>query len=228
MRPLDPLLLGSFPAPPTHIPRTPTSPNPPPSRPPSSPLPPLPAHVHVPAPTVDSLAAIDVRDILRAASAFDDESGDSRQAALPPLARALSVADPIDPQTMSSSRRTIFSPSSPPRSPSPDIPAILSATPRPRANSLHKSKFKAANLPYGAYRHPDPVPSDDDDYDARSWIDYDDFARPDEESRLSELERHLEGFDSDASDSSLDLHTPLPCVAVLFITRHLNIDTGTS
>lgn len=39
---LDPLLIQSFPAPPTHIPPTPTSPNPPPSRPPSVPLPPLP------------------------------------------------------------------------------------------------------------------------------------------------------------------------------------------
>ncbi|KAG5634705.1 hypothetical protein H0H81_001052 [Sphagnurus paluster] len=42
MRPLDPLLIGSFPAPPTHIPTTPTSPNPPLSRPPSTPLPPVP------------------------------------------------------------------------------------------------------------------------------------------------------------------------------------------
>ncbi|RDB30208.1 hypothetical protein Hypma_010449 [Hypsizygus marmoreus] len=42
MRPLDPLLIQSFPAPPTHIPVTPTSPNPPPSRPPSTPLPPVP------------------------------------------------------------------------------------------------------------------------------------------------------------------------------------------
>ena len=39
---LDPLLIQSFPAPPTYIPPTPTSPNPPPSRPPSVPLPPLP------------------------------------------------------------------------------------------------------------------------------------------------------------------------------------------
>ncbi|KAF8875436.1 hypothetical protein BD779DRAFT_212315 [Infundibulicybe gibba] len=37
-----PLLLESFPSPPTHIPPTPTSLNPPPSRPPSVPLPPVP------------------------------------------------------------------------------------------------------------------------------------------------------------------------------------------
>ncbi|KAF9463184.1 hypothetical protein BDZ94DRAFT_1321935 [Collybia nuda] len=41
-RPLDPILIGSFPSPPTHIPPTPTTPNPPPSRPPSAPLPPVP------------------------------------------------------------------------------------------------------------------------------------------------------------------------------------------
>ncbi|KAG6874857.1 hypothetical protein C0992_006234 [Termitomyces sp. T32_za158] len=149
-RPLDPLLLGSFPAPPTHIPRTPTSPNPPPSRPPSSPLPPLP--------------------------------------------RALSIADPIDPR---SARSTVFSPSSPPRSHSPDIPAIISATPRPRPHARR------------VHRHLDAPPSDDDD--TRSWIDYDDCGRPlPRKDAFADLERHLDGFDSDASDSSLDLHTPLP------------------
>ncbi|KAG6881346.1 hypothetical protein C0993_001867 [Termitomyces sp. T159_Od127] len=56
----------------------------------------------------------------------------------------------------------------------------------------------------------DALPSDDDD--TRSWIDYDDFGRPLPKSATAEDRRFsgLEGFDSDASDSSIDLHTPLP------------------
>ena len=126
MRPLDPLLLGSFPAPPTHIPLTPTSPNPPPSRPPSSPLPPLPT-----------------------------------------------------------------------RTPSPDIPTIISATPRVKQRTSQC-----------LYR-----PASDDD-DTRSWIDHDDFGRP---LHIADLE----GFDSDDSDSSLGLHTPLPSVSLCCSSIHI-------
>ncbi|KAG6901171.1 hypothetical protein C0995_016084 [Termitomyces sp. Mi166 len=256
MRPLDSLLLGSFPAPPTHIPASPASANPPPSRPPSSPLPPLPARRRDHRPN-ESISSIDVRDILQAATWSDDDDArlpllqaatwsDDDDARLPPRARALSVADPIDPQTtiprsftFPSPRRTVFSPSSPPRSPSPDIPAIISATPRPRASSLHKSKHPprrvsqglpylalTASSPYGLYRHSDAMdtPTSDDD-DTRSWIDHDEFGHPlppppkskpvndwspEEERRFAQLERQLEASDSDASDSSLDLHTPLP------------------
>ncbi|KAG6825090.1 hypothetical protein H0H93_001191, partial [Arthromyces matolae] len=104
MRPLDPLLLGSFPAPPTHIPITPTSPNPPPSRPPSTPLPPTPGpsrftssshrHHHR---ANESISSIDVRDILNATSTDDAESesgsdfddDDDKLSALPPLARSI-------------------------------------------------------------------------------------------------------------------------------------------
>ncbi|KAG5350930.1 hypothetical protein C0989_008616 [Termitomyces sp. Mn162] len=115
--------------------------------------------------------------------------------------------------------RTVFS-----RPSSPDIAAIISATPRPRSNSKPAVRRRMSQgLPYLAATsciHSDPMESDDDD--ARSWIDHDDFGRPlpkpkpatnwspEEESRFAALERQLEGSDSDASDSSLDLHTPLP------------------
>ncbi|KAG6907195.1 hypothetical protein DXG01_010008 [Tephrocybe rancida] len=237
MRPLDPLLLGSFPAPPTHIPLTPTSPiNPPLTRPPSTPLPPVPGpsrrllrhnhHEH------DSISSINVRDILDAVTDDEDSVSDEMLSSLPPLARA-----------KHNSRSFIFPPNSP-RSASPDIPSILSATPRPRVHSLHKSKSKpsirrrasdgpiALSSPYsggGIYRprtHSLSSPASDDD-DTRSWIDHDEYGQPlplrqkvkptsdswsshTEDLHFAVLERQLEGSDSDGSDSSLDLHTPLP------------------
>ncbi|KAG6811428.1 hypothetical protein H0H92_007389 [Tricholoma furcatifolium] len=163
MVPLDPLLIGSFPAPPTHIPATPTSPNnnPPLSRPPSSPLPPLPGsssssrflfpprkpHHR----SNDSISEIDVRDILDADVTTDED--DDVLAALPPLSRTPRAASfPANVQATPSSaptpinkpKRSFTLPTpATARSASPDIPSIISSTPRPRATSLHKSKSRS-------------------------------------------------------------------------------------
>jgi hypothetical protein len=117
-RPLDPLIIGSFPAPPTHIPSTT---NPPPSRPPSVPLPPVPHHGHdsdddllhlalsgTTLPTKklrhvanESISSIDMRDLM-----FDDENiyADSLDPPLP--TNSPTLADPIDPQTLHLQIRT--------------------------------------------------------------------------------------------------------------------------
>lgn len=55
-----------------------------------------------------------------------------------------------------------------------------------------------------------------------------------EEKRVRQLERVLDGSGSDSDDSSLDLHTPLPCVAdfftwlgsLTFSHRHLMVRDG--
>ncbi|KAG6840277.1 hypothetical protein C0991_007765 [Blastosporella zonata] len=206
MRPLDPLLIGSFPAPPTHIPQTPTSPNPPLSRPPSTPLPPIPRlrRQH------ESISSIDMGDIL----ATSDDEDDDILFSLPPLSRTFAF---------------------PPRPSSPDIATIISATPRPRAHSLHKSKSRpsirrrASDGPYNMYHH-SPEASDDDD--TRSWIDHDEYGKPlptEEDIRFAKLERQLEASDSEGSDSSLDLHTPLPHLMMrhgLLSPRSKLINTG--
>ncbi|KAG6816615.1 hypothetical protein H0H87_004621 [Tephrocybe sp. NHM501043] len=195
MRPLDPVLIGSFPAPPTHIPVTPTSPscNPPLSRPPSTPLPPLPGVRR----GDESLAAIDVRALLE--SDDDDGDDDDLLAALPPLSRArahtLSVADPIDPQ----------------RSASPDIATILSTTPRPLLRRHPSSAYRRSHVSLAsALADMDAELAASDDDDTRSWIDHDEYGKPlppPPRDRFAALEPTS---DSEASDSSLDLHTPLP------------------
>lgn len=41
----------------------------------------------------------------------------------------------------------------------------------------------------------------------------------DDEKRISELEKELENSGSDSDDSSIDLHTPLPYVALLLLIQ---------
>ncbi|KAG5645862.1 hypothetical protein DXG03_005204 [Asterophora parasitica] len=339
MHPLDPLLIQSFPAPPSHIPATPTSPNPPPSLPPSAPLPPVPgpsrisghesllllstasrsrrserlslatdtsdpprsfrasyasSPPHSPAATNphqiafsiseegvlwddvpprrpahhaanDSISSIDMRDILNAT--LDDDDNDAAPTPMPrptpKPSRTLSLADPIDPHTIPPSpgpisrsftfptRKTLFQPAR--DTPSPDIGAIISNTPRP---VLRSRKSSSASLAKRADSPPPPLPTSelpyvtrygdspfgddarldlrhhmdvepDDDDDTRSWIDHDEYGKPiavalpgrkhkkpNNVDRWTSLERQLEGTDGSESDSSLDLHTPLPHLMV--------------
>lgn len=162
--------------------------------------------------------------------------------------------DPIDPQLH------IRNPSLPPRSFSPDIDTIISATPRPSRRSISRGRASTASTsslppspslskslsreikrrasegivtpakyrgrpwdPFSSYSEsavdrsaiPHTTVTDDD---TRSWIDPDEFRVVDPQSfaiddeereREARLERALEG-DGSESDSSLDIHTPLP------------------
>ncbi|KAF5384208.1 hypothetical protein D9615_003100 [Tricholomella constricta] len=182
----------------------------------------------------ESISDIDVRDILEAVLDVDDAHD---APALPRLRsaprsapRTLSVADPIDPHAMPTRsftfptpRKTIFHDDPPPRSsPSPDISTIISTTPRPVLRSRASSSASGPRssdlpyVPYGAYGIYGDEPAEDDD-DTRSWIDHDEYGKPLPPPRKDvweKLERQLEGSESDASDSSLDLHTPLPHLMV--------------
>ncbi|KAF8062544.1 hypothetical protein FPV67DRAFT_1673016 [Lyophyllum atratum] len=227
---------------------------------------------------------------------------------LPPRKHTLSLADPIDPHTIQAltgpiSRSLTFPPSASPRrtlfhedkdeplrsTPSPDIGAMLSKTPRPVLRSRVSSSASASSLgktprlelkrrasegvtrarstrrdprvsdptmrtsdrsselpyvtpyrrygdsPYGIYGDDELEDEAEDDDDTRSWIDHDEYGQPlprhgkarqkslsreewsgeeEERVRLMRLERQLEGSDSEGSDSSLDLHTPLPHLMV--------------
>ncbi|KIK40303.1 hypothetical protein CY34DRAFT_274749 [Suillus luteus UH-Slu-Lm8-n1] len=179
-----PFLLEAFPVPPSHIPPSPaavspTSNNPPPSLPPTAPLPPLPAtspdtiqlrrslssDPHSPKRTRTRNGSLSSLRSLTATLARND------------LAHPISEDGPYNIHPIQLER---------PRSTSPDVSAIIQATPRrrPRPN---KSRSRASSL--NGYRSsgsskrlPNP----------------------------HEFEVEVEDKDALDSDSSIDLHTPLP------------------
>lgn len=188
-----PFLLEAFPVPPSHIPPSPaavspTSNNPPPSLPPTAPLPPLPA------PSSDTVQ-------LRRSLSSDPHSPKrtrTRNGSLSSL-RSLTgtlarndLAHPISEDGPYSIHPIQLER---PRSTSPDVSAIIQATPRrrPRPN---KSRSRASSL--NGYRSsgsskrlPNP----------------------------HEFEVEVEDKDALDSDSSIDLHTPLPSVSSPFFFR---------
>lgn len=191
-----PFLLEAFPVPPSHIPPSPaavppTSNNPPPSLPPTAPLPPLPA------PSSDTVQ-------LRRSLSSDPHSPKrtrTRNGSLSSL-RSLTgtlarndLAHPISEDGPYSIHPIQLER---PRSTSPDVSAIIQATPRrrPRPN---KSRSRASSL--NGYRSsgsskrlPNP----------------------------HEFEVEVEDKDALDSDSSIDLHTPLPSVSSPFFSASVS------
>ncbi|KAG2033354.1 hypothetical protein BDR03DRAFT_967816 [Suillus americanus] len=200
-----PFLLEAFPIPPSHIPVSPVSPvsnNPPPSLPPTAPLPPLPG----PSDTVlfvrrnSSIRSISssssdphspIRSRTRNGSLSSLRSFHS--ATRKPsydLTHTISEEGPYNIPDALKPAFILPSPPDRPRSTSPDVSAIIQATPRPRSRPRsrpNKSRSRANSLngyrSSGSSKHlPNP----------------------------HEFEVEVENQDGPDSDSSIDLHTPLP------------------
>ncbi|KAF9021641.1 hypothetical protein BDZ89DRAFT_1115863 [Hymenopellis radicata] len=216
-----PLLLESFPEPPSFIPPSPSvAINPPPSRPPASPLPPVPGPSRFSwhdaqrllGTRDDSISRISMHDL----PAADDDDDDDDEAIITSAAAAVSAKRASSVRSWKSTFSDRSSTSSIPtgRSVSPEITDIISRTPRPRRSASTtfsvrststsrppSSTRRRASSPIGlAYDRSSTFTA------ASTWEDnfIDDYG---------ELERQLEGEGSD-SDSSLDLHTPLPHLMV--------------
>lgn len=228
---LEALLLESFPVPPSFIPPTPSTPtstiNPPPSRPPATPLPPLPGPSRfsfqdtqrILGARDDSLSSISMQDL----PSDDDDEDDLNAITTSPI-----LSSPQSPKRTSThsfttptrsakplSRSTsAISTSGPARATSPDITTIISRTPKPKRKasttfSLHSTSTSRAPSSTSTSRgtsSPTGLPYDRSSR-ATTWEETDFI------DDYGELERQLEGEGTD-SDSSLDLHTPLPHLMV--------------
>lgn len=239
----SPLLLDSFPAPPTHIP---SSPNPPPTGPPSLPLPPVPG----PSRISEHEQLLLLSSLARRNSNYSVSSPPRRQSTLPndlrsPRTRSFTHAhnesiseidvndilaavddtddlDPAPSPQMSLDELALNHP----RPSSPDIPSILSATPRPLRTSLSRSRLRsttldrrrvasdtftpAASLPLATLRRPAShgpflhhSSSEQRDSDL-PYLQRQSVLNPDSDPDHDHPD--------DDSDSSIDLHTPLPYV----------------
>ncbi|KAF8901944.1 hypothetical protein CPB85DRAFT_1457805 [Mucidula mucida] len=223
-----PLLLESFPEPPSFIPPSPSlpvSPNPPPSRPPASPLPPVPGPSRFSwhdaqrllGTRDDSISSISMHDL-----PADDDDDDLEAITTITTTAAAPKRESVRSWKSTFSDRSVRpialsqSTSSIPtgRSVSPEITDIISRTPRPRrsASTTFSARSTSTSRPPSSTRRRASSPIGLA-YDrsstftaASTWEDsfIDDYG---------ELERQLEGEGSD-SDSSLDLHTPLPHLMV--------------
>jgi hypothetical protein len=198
-----PFLLEAFPIPPSHIPVSPVSPvsNPPPSLPPTTPLPPLP-----PGSPPDTILFVHRNSSLRSLSSSSSDPIRTRtrngslsslrsfhSATRKPsydLTHTISEEGPYNIPDALKPAFTIPEPPDRPRSTSPDVSAIIQATPRPRSRPRSrpkKSRSRANSLngyrSSGSSKHlPNP----------------------------HEFEVEVEDQDAPDSDSSIDLHTPLP------------------
>ncbi|KAG1888143.1 hypothetical protein F4604DRAFT_1916061 [Suillus subluteus] len=200
-----PFLLEAFPVPPSHIPVSPVSPvstNPPPSLPPTAPLPPLPG----PSDTVlfvrrnssirsisssssDPHSPIRTRTRNGSLSSLRSFHSATRKPSYD-LTHTISEEGPYNIPDALKPAFIIPSPPDRPGSTSPDVPAIIQATPRPRSRPRsrpNKSRSRANSLngyrSSGSSKHlPNP----------------------------HEFEVEVEDQDAPDSDSSIDLHTPLP------------------
>ncbi|KAK0236240.1 hypothetical protein EDD85DRAFT_634790 [Armillaria nabsnona] len=229
---LEALLLESFPVPPSFIPPTPSTPtstiNPPPSRPPATPLPPLPGpsrfsfqdSQRILGARDDSLSSIDMQDL---PSDDDDDDDDVNAITTSPI-----LSSPQSPKRTSNhsfttptrsakplSRSTsAISTSGPARATSPDITTIISRTPKPRRmasttfslRSTSTSRAPSSTSTSRGTSSPTGLPYDRSSR-ATTWEETDFI------DDYGESERQLEGEGTD-SDSSLDLHTPLPHLMV--------------
>lgn len=228
---LEALLLESFPVPPSFIPPTPSTPtstiNPPPSRPPATPLPPVPGPSRfsfqdsrrILGARDDSLSSISMQDL----PSDDDDEDDLNAITTSPI-----LSSPQSPKRTSThpfttptrsakplSRSTsAISTSGPARATSPDITTIISRTPKPRRKasttfsqrSTSTSRAPSSTSTSGRTSSPIGLPYDRSSR-ATTWEETDFI------DDYGELERQLEGEGTD-SDSSLDLHTPLPHLMV--------------
>ncbi len=219
-----PLLLESFPEPPSFIPPSPSlpvSPNPPPSRPPASPLPPVPGPSRFSwhdaqrllGTRDDSISSISMHDL-----PADDDDDDLEALTTTTTTAAAPKRESVRSWKSTFSDRSVRpialsqSTSSIPtgRSVSPEITDIISRTPRPRrsASTTFSARSTSTSRPPSSTRRrassPIGLAYDRSSTFTAAWEDsfIDDYG---------ELERQLEGEGSD-SDSSLDLHTPLPYV----------------
>lgn len=228
---LEALLLESFPVPPSFIPPTPLTPtssiNPPPSRPPATPLPPVPGpsrfsfqeSQRILGARDDSLSSISMQDL----PSDDDDESDLNAITTSPI-----LPTPQSPRRTSNhsfttptrsfkplSRSTsAISAGGPARANSPDITTIISRTPKPKRKasttfSLRStSTSRAPSSTSTSGRTSSPIGlSYDRSSRATTWEETDFI------DDYGELERQLEGEGTD-SDSSLDLHTPLPHLMV--------------
>ncbi|KAG7451478.1 uncharacterized protein BT62DRAFT_927190 [Guyanagaster necrorhizus] len=231
---LEPLLLESFPVPPSFIPPTPTtSINPPPSRPPATPLPPVPGpsrfsfqdSQRILGARDDSLSSISMQDL--PSNDDDNDGGDDDLNALttsrilpsPHSSKSTSTHSfkKITP-TRSAKPLSKSTPAIPAsnldRAISPDITTIISRTPKPRRSasttfSLRStSTSKALSSASTSRRTSSPIGLPYDRSSKATTWEETDFI-----DDYGELERELEGERTD-SDSSLDLHTPLPHLMV--------------
>ncbi|KAK0223561.1 hypothetical protein IW262DRAFT_837176 [Armillaria fumosa] len=229
---LEALLLESFPVPPSFIPPTPLTPtssiNPPPSRPPATPLPPVPGpsrfsfqdSQRILGARDDSLSSISMQDL-----PSDDGDDDDDLSAIttspilptPQSPRGKSNHSFITPTRSAKplSRSTsAISTSGPARAHSPDITTIISRTPKPKRKasttfslrSTSTSRAPSSTSTSGRTSSPIGLPYDRSSR-ATTWEETDFI------DDYGELERQLEGEGTD-SDSSLDLHTPLPHLMV--------------
>ncbi|KAG2339129.1 hypothetical protein BDR05DRAFT_968405 [Suillus weaverae] len=185
-------LLEAFPIPPSHIPPSPVSPtnNPPPSLPPTAPLPPLPGsspdtilfNIRRTSSDPHSPKRTRTRNgSLSSLRSFHSATGSLARNLSYDLAHTIAEEGPynIHPTPPELER---------PRSTSPDVSAIIQATPRPRSRPRsrpNKSRSRANSLRSSGSK-PNP----------------------------REVEVEVQNQDAHDSDSSIDLHTPLPHLMV--------------
>ncbi|KAK0469419.1 uncharacterized protein EV420DRAFT_32924 [Desarmillaria tabescens] len=228
---LEALLLESFPVPPSFIPPTPSTStsfnNPPPSRPPATPLPPVPGPSRfsfqetqrILGARDDSLASISMQDL---PSDDDDDLNaitTSRILPSPRLSKRTSAhsfknTTPTRSTKPLSQSIAAISTSDPARATSPDITTIISRTPKPRRSASttfslrSNSTSRAPSSTSTSRRTSSPIGLPYDRSSRATTWEETDFI-----DDYGELERQLDGEGTD-SDSSLDLHTPLPHLMV--------------
>ncbi|GLB40117.1 hypothetical protein LshimejAT787_0706270 [Lyophyllum shimeji] len=177
-----------------------------------------------PSPDIGTILSKTPRPVLRSSGSRSRVSSTSSKASRPELRRRASEGVTSTRTRTASTRRN---------HPRVSDPTSTSRTTTPSELPYVTPYRNYGDSPYGIYGDEElegqpAEQEDDDDDDTRSWIDHDEYGKPlvppkkrrwEEGKRLAmeRLERQLEGEGSESeegSDSSLDLHTPLPHLMV--------------